>query len=669
MCGIFGIWRFDGRPVELALLRSATNTLRHRGPDDEGYLLAATATDHIAPYGGADTDPRLDLPVLPTTEVSNWDLAFGFRRLAILDLSPAGHQPMPSADGRLWLIFNGEIYNYLELRDELAPAGYRFRSGGDAEVILAAYQHWGPDCLAHFNGMWAFAVYDRAERSLFLARDRFGVKPLYYVHDRSQFAFASEIKALVGPHGLSFQPDDAVVYDYLVGGRMPDPQAGQTFFVGVQALPPGHWLRVRHGGDLVHRRYWSLPDPTDVRDEKPERAISRYRELFLDAVRLRLRSDVPVGTCLSGGVDSSSIVCAINWLMAAQGFTSEQIGQHQRTFSAIYDTPAPYNELPYIERVLRATSAEGNLTTPTLARLRLEAERLVWHQDEPFQSTSIFAQWCVMAKARERGVTVLLDGQGADETLAGYRPFMPVIEELIRAARLRRALAEARAIEARTGQSARALLLRGLLRQVHGPGLDVLRDMVRRRRMPAPADLAYLNRDFAAAQRKRTPLDWQPWLEHHTLSEHLTSLITRLSLPRLLQYEDRNSMAFGIEARVPFLDYRLVTYTFEGAAPWRVYDGWTKWILRQAMKDLVPPEIIWRKDKVGFETPETQWLAAWVQSDLDLFADGSPAERYLDLRAVRQYLAANSAKGADHRLIWRWINLILWLRVWCGASG
>lgn len=662
MCGILGLWHLDRKPINRSALAQATSILRHRGPDDEGYVLIDTRAACVFPCGGAETDPRLELPLLDAVDAGSsvCDLALGFRRLAILDLSPAGHQPMCSADGRLWVVFNGEIYNYLELRAELSGHGHVFRTQTDTEVILAAYRQWGANCLERFNGMWALAIWDSHERTLFLSRDRFGVKPLYYVFQDQTFAFASEIKALVGKQGIPFRPNRTSIYRYLVSGLLPCPQEGQTFFEGVQSLPPGHSLTVHADGKLAQRRYWTLTvDPVRFSGQDSTQVVEDYRDLFIDAVRLRLRSDVPVGTCLSGGVDSSSIVCAINHLMTRAGLTVEQIGHRQRTFSAVYEEAARYNERPFIEQVLQATGAEGNFTFPTRERLQAELERLIWHQDEPFQSTSIFAQWCVMNRARERGVIVLLDGQGADESLAGYRPFAFWLCGLIRQGRWRRALVEAKAIQAQTGMSPWPLLGRALLWQLP----DRWADDVRRRHAHSLVDDAAVSDELAAQYRHESVLDWLPRRDHD-LNAHLQNQIEQTSLPHLLRYEDRNSMAFGIEARVPFLDYRLVLFSFNQAADWRIHQGWTKWILRRAMEPLVPAEVLWRKEKVGFETPEQDWLRWWLRQKPDLFQDDALSRPYLNVERVRDRLAWWLERtDVSPWPVWRWINLEMWLRV------
>lgn len=674
MCGIFGIWQQDGQPIELALLQSATTALRHRGPDDEGYVLISTQSGQAMACGGPDSDPRLDLPHITQFFGKPFNMAFGFRRLAILDLSPAGHQPMSSPDGHLWIVFNGEIYNYLELRAELADYGYEFQSSTDTEVILAAYQQWGAECLSRFNGMWAFAIWDRQAQQLFVARDRFGIKPLYYLHNNHIFAFASEIKALVGRQKLlSFESDERAIYRYLVSGHLPSPQRGQTFFKDIKSLPPGRWLLV--GPETVRqRRYWNLPvSAAGSPNGRATDVIEQYRELFIDSVRLRLRADVPVGTCLSGGIDSSAIVCVVNQLKAREGLAAIQLGKQQKTFSAIYNTAGPYNERPYVERIVQATNVEDNFTVPSVKRLRSDLERFVWHQEEPFTSTSMFAQWCVMELAHKRGVTVLLDGQGADEVLAGYRPFARFLGDLLGQGWLGLALTEARAIQTNTGIAISTLLTQAITRRLWaniGSNLWLRRwvEPLWRRRINQRVTLAGLNRDFIARQQHPdSPVDWQVENEQSSLASYLGYTVEESSLPHLLRYEDRNSMAFGLEGRVPFLDYRLIQFSFETALPWCIHQGWTKWILRQAMDGLVPPEITWRKDKVAFATPQTSWLGEWLQAEPDFFGDGVFSNVFLDLGAAQAKLKLWLGSNGPVPPVWRWINLEQWLRVWYSA--
>lgn len=660
MCGIFGIWQFD-QPVNLENVERATFSLRHRGPDDEGYLLINTRKNDVIACSGQETHVGINLPPVKECYQDQFDLALGFRRLAILDLSPAGHQPMASGDGRFWIIFNGEIYNFLELRTELSRYGYRFCTNTDTEVILAAYQHWGLECLDRFNGMWAFALWDHHKQHLFLARDRFGIKPLYYVYSpHRQFVFASEIKALVGQHGRPFRPDTHTIYRYLVEGTSPSFKEEQTFFTDVQLLPPGHWMLIEPDG-LTKQKYWSLQIVSQVTSsQKASVAVDQFRELFEDAIRLRLRADVPVGTCLSGGVDSSSIVAVMNQLLLQGGLPAGQIGQQLKTFSAVYRTAGRYNEIEYIEQLLQTVNAEGNLVYPSGEDLRGEINELVWHQDEPFLSTSIFAQWCVMRLARERGVIVLLDGQGADETWAGYRPYVPYLSSLLRQAGVSQALKETRTISSQTGMSGTTLMLRALFHQLPGAWVEG----VQRHMINAQTDVSFLNKDFIVSERDGTLADWRSWRDHRDLDSCLQHhLETRLL--ELLRYEDRNSMAFGVETRLPFLDYRLVQFAFNAGAPWRIHQGWTKWLVRRAMADIVPSEVIWRKDKVGFETPEAEWIQQWLQSDPDLLNQDALSQEYLNLDVVREKLHPWMQAGGNKRTaVWRWVNLEIWLRRW-----
>jgi asparagine synthase (glutamine-hydrolysing) len=651
MCGIYGEWNLSGAAVRPSAVQRATTLLRHRGPDDEGYLLGNTSESRYLPCGGAETTEAMGLPRIEQFRTEPFDFAFGFRRLSILDLSPLGHQPMASSDGRLWLIFNGEIYNYRELRAELSGYGHRFRGGSDTEVILAAFQQWGPGCLQRFNGMWAFALWDTAEKKLFLARDRFGVKPLHYRWDGDQFAFASEIKALLISDGASPAVDDQAVYDYLVSGGMPSPMAGRTFFREIRALAPGNWLSV-HRGKLVVQRYYSLPDGPVNGRSSAESAVARYRDLFTDAVRLRLRSDVPVGTCLSGGIDSSSIVCVINRLMVEDGVAATQVGARQKTFSAVYDRPGRFNESRHIETVLQATGAERNFTIPTAERLAGDLKQLIWHQDEPFGSTSIYAQWCVMAKVRERGVTVLLDGQGADEALGGYRPYDVQLADLLRRGRYLSALEASRDMRATTGMSQLAVWGRALARQAPERFLERLR--------------RYRDRDKAALlqtrlQEFRPGTTAQPKV-YRGLASHLQELVTETSLPHLLRYEDRNAMAFSVEGRVPFVDYRLVEFALTDGIRWCVHQGWTKWILRESMRDLVPSSIVWRRDKVGFETPESEWMGTLLSQSRELLHQGAKSGAYVDIEHARERTERWVREKGDTGPLWRLLNLELWLQ-------
>lgn len=654
MCGITGLWQLDGKlAVQPQLIQTMTTTLRHRGPDDEGYLFVNTRTGTQTLLGGAVTAPELGLPLIGAFSPGDADLAFGFRRLAILDLSPAGHQPMPTADGRCWLVFNGEIYNYRELRSELQAKGYTFRSGADTEVLLYAYVEWGAACLHRFNGMWSFALWDGDRRQLFCARDRFGVKPFYYLWSGDRFAFASEIKALLHLPGLKRRPNDPLIYDYLRYGRT-DHTAG-TFFQGIQQLSPGHCLTVSSDLGLHLRQFYSLDLNQSLLSGDDAHHAPRFQALFEDAVRLRLRSDVPVGTCLSGGLDSSSIVCVANRLLQNdQQDDARAMGERQKTFSSCYED-SRFDERRFIQPVLDQTGAEANFTFPSGAKLLEVLPRLVWHQDEPFGGLSIYAQWCVMGLAAARGVTVLLDGQGGDELLAGYHPCFDYFwGGLLRQGRLPELGRELALYHQTYGVKLPYLALRAL-RPFAPANLQGLARRWERGSLGIAADFerTYQERTYEFVERGADPL-----------RGYLAQLI-RYSIPMLLRFEDRNSMAHSIEARVPFLDYRLVEHAFRLPPEQKIHDATTKVILRNAMQGVLPEAVRQRRDKMGFVAPERVWLAnelrSWIE---ELISSPSFNSRpYFDSAQIRQALADHVAGRRDlSKLAWRWINLELWLR-------
>lgn len=654
MCGILGLWQRDGGGIEPTVLQRATERLRHRGPDDEGYLLAATARGWVQPYGGPDTALALRLPILPPTPLESVDLALGFRRLSILDLSPAGHQPMASPDGRHWLVLNGEIYNYRELRRELAAQGVEFRSGTDTEVVLAAYRLWGTACVARFNGMWAFAVWDAAQRLLFCARDRFGIKPFYYWLAGPLFAFASELKGLLALPGAPRKPNDPLIYDFLTAGLLDHTE--ETCFAGLRALPPAHSLLVRVDG-VEQRPYWSL----DLeRRAEPGDQAGQFVALFEDAVRLHLRSDVAVGTCLSGGLDSSAIVSVANRLLRREGVIDPAlVGDRQKTFSACFADPR-FDERQHIAHVLAATGAEANFVFPNPAQLLDDLPRLIWHQEEPFGSTSIFAQWCVMRRAAERGVRVLLDGQGADELLAGYHGYFDYywggLLEQGRLTRLRHELAAYRALYGPPWPRLLGRVLRPFLPSALLPLI---------RRLWRGGGLG-LHPDFTHLYRHRR-WDDRPAGSADRLHGALSRALTHTSLPALLRYEDRNSMAFSIEARVPFLDYRLVEFLFGLPAEAKISAGYTKAVMRRALQGVLPEPIRTRTDKMGFVTPESVWIAGPLRDWLrDIAASASfRARPYFNARQVQTALDDHAAGRRDLGFLpWRWACVELWLRQW-----
>ena len=594
MCGLCGVVELSRPPArqDVAEMMAA---LAHRGPDGSGVY----ADDGVC---------------------------LGHLRLAILDLSDAGLQPMK--DGELQLLHNGEIYNYLELREELRAHGHRFSTGTDSEVILAAYREWGDRCVERFNGMWAFVIWDASRRTLFCSRDRLGIKPFYYRLDGDRFAFASEAWPLARGRA-----NPGPVRAYLEQGYLD--QGEETFFEGVVRLAPAHSLTF--GPDGLRRwRYWAL-EPQDA----PADPVASVRETFLDAVRLQLRSDVPVGTCLSGGVDSSSIAVAV----AHHGH------DHQKTVTAYFDEPG-YDERPFARAVVDRTGAEAHWVTFGAGDLVNDLPAIVEAQGEPFGSTSICASWYVMREARRAGLTVMLDGQGGDEILAGYRAsFGYRLSDLLRAGHVGEATRELRAFASLHGPRWAAVALAT-------PHVPENVRLAARSRFRGSAMLVADGLRHAAVE---TNGDGSRFPDR--LRRQLQTLLTRRGLPELLRYEDRNSMAHSLEARVPLLDHRLVQLAFSLPGDQLIRRGETKSVLRRALADLLPPSVSSRRDKLGFVTPESRFLRGAL-GDLaaDVFASRSFHERgFVDPRAASQRLARH--RSGDLRAgmeLWRALNLELW---------
>ena len=608
--------------VSEQLVHGMVSMLEHRGPDDRGCK---------------------SLP----------GIALGQRRLSILDATPRGNQPMVSEDGRYWLVHNGEIYNFLELRDELVTRGHVLRTGTDTEVILAAYSEWGTDCYRRFNGIWAFALWDTERRRLILARDRFGIKPLYFARSGSTFAFASEIKALLALPGVPADPEPGAVRDYLADGIVD--HSDQTFYRAISRVPAAHVIEVGPQGELSRTRYWGPPDLTGEASFRSQPAdaefVEELRELLIDAVALQLRSDVPMGMCLSGGVDSSSITCIATALRDGQlprgrlGHAERDAAPHFAFFAEFRD--AGIDERPHVDAVVEKTGIDLRVTAPDADAFVDALEPVVAHQDEPFVSASVVAQYHVMQLAREAGVKVVLDGQGADEILAGYMPF----------------------IGPRLGGAVRALQLGGVATHL------------RRRPQLLPTTVRYAllgPRRRAGWMGGRSHPGWlgpglsrsdtlwsQPErVEGTVLAQALWYQITTAGLASLLRYLDRNSMASGIEARVPFLDHRLVELSLRMPDRLKVHDGRRKVALLRAMTGIVPDSILQRRDKVAFAPPQGRWLSEASDRLRWLGANARSEEAgFVRPGAIGDALGAARADATGtHADLWRMINLELWLR-------
>jgi asparagine synthase (glutamine-hydrolysing) len=649
MCGIAGISYFND-VAKTGEIKRMTHSLRHRGPDDEGFLGVNFESRNVYPLIGKES--RIEGRSIEDFH-QTVNLMLGHRRLSILDLSAAGHQPMGNEDESLWIVHNGEIYNYLEIRRELEPLGHTFRSKTDTEVILHAYEEWGTDCLKHFNGMWAFAIVDLNTKRIFCSRDRMGVKPFYYFYDGKRFCFASEIKALLHIEHFSIEPNEQMIADYLFSGHLD--HTHQTFFKNIFQLRPGECLLFENNRMLI-QSYWDI-DGKQTRFAKESEYSERLCELLKDSIRLRLRSDVPIGSCLSGGLDSSSIVCLANKLMFdGQMIDPRLVGQRQKTFSSCFENPA-YDERKFIELVIDQTGAERNFVFPQAKEFYEEMTKLIWHQDEPFGSTSIYAQWEVMRLSKEREVIVLLDGQGVDEMLAGYTPaFYYFLAQFLARGRLLRWMKEIKAFRHRQNVTL-SRLLKGVL-GVLLPSWGRVGIQRMTQTGSALANRTFRNhclRPFAGANKFED-----------ALNNYLYEAFRFAALPGLLHYEDRNSMAFSLETRLPFLDFRLVEYLFSLPPSQKIREGGNKVVLRNAMKGILPEAIRNRTDKMGFATPEDIWFRTVLRKPIhEMIHSKSFAERgYFNIEQVEKAFDQHcQGKTNIHFTIWRWINLEMWFRV------
>ncbi|MFA5010582.1 MAG: asparagine synthase (glutamine-hydrolyzing) [Ignavibacteria bacterium] len=606
MCGICGIINFDKKPVEEYLIKKMMWKIKHRGPDDVGFFI-------------------------------DGNIGLGFVRLSILDLSPLGHQPMFDETKRYIIIHNGEVYNFLEIRNELKRKGYNFKSNTDTEVILYSFIEWGEDCLHKFNGMWAFCILDTQTKDIFFSRDRYGVKPFYYYLDTNIFVFASEIPAILAVLNQKSSPNVHAIFDYLTFNRTD--QTETTFFNGIKKLQHGSLIRIS-GNQLSIQKWYDLRANVSQNDgfQSPE----EYRELFSSAVGLRLRSDVPIGVCLSGGLDSSSIVSIL----------LKEYGKNDlNTFSAIYGEGKRGDE-SYFIRLYKKSVNMMHFTYPTAETLLNDLENFILVHAEPIPSTAPYAQFKVMELA-QKYVVVTLDGQGADEKLAGYHYFYGYYyKDLLRRFRLLRLLSE-------------IIHYLSLHKSVYGLKTFLY--------FLLPSNL----RTFVRVNEKGYIKDSfvKHFSSNNTISTNLYNSDTlnkalfdhfEYKLEHLLKWEDRNSMFFSLESRVPFLDFRLVEKTLALDSDKIINKGWSKYILREAMKGILPEEIRLRKDKIGFMTPDDEWFREQkFQKFVNelLSSDSFSSRNIVDVKKAKViYQNHLDKKIQASKEIWKWVHLELWFR-------
>jgi len=605
LCGISGIINQYNKGVLHADVQQMNDLIAHRGPDDAGFF-----------FGD--------------------NFAFGHRRLAIVDLSRDGHQPMHYL-AKYTITYNGEIYNYLEIKDELKAKGYFFVSNTDTEVILAAYDLWGEECVNHFNGMWSFALYDKEKNIIFCSRDRFGIKPFYYTEVQDRFIFGSETKQLLVFYGEN-RANQHILIDYLVT-RFQE-HTNETFFQGIFKLQQAHNLVYDLSKHAYHiYRYYDIEINESMKDLSLNESVDAYGSVLGKAVELRMQADVKVGSCLSGGLDSSAVAT-----LASRLYHDSSTGN----FVAIHakSSEEQSDESHFAREVSEVASLDLNIIEPDCRQFEESIDEVVYTQEEPFGSTSVFMQYYVMKKADELGCKVMLDGQGGDETLLGYEKYYPsAYLDMFRSEGFIQTL---RAIRDSQKNNSK-MSLKWIAIYTLGSLFSSMRRKVHIRQCSFVKE-EYLS-DF-------------PHLE--TLSSHYPKInalqkhkIFHTNLPVLLRYEDKNSMRHSIETRLPFIDYKTLELALSLNIKYKIHSGWTKYILRVVIDKFLPKSIVWRKSKLGFNAPESTWQKEIAPKMLEEIQNSTILSMITDMELLGQDYSA-----LNERLKWRLFNIACWERVY-----
>ncbi len=631
MCGITGLWRRSGpnHQDENRLGRMASY-LEHRGPDDFGYLLASTSLGKV--YTGKET----------TTHFTP-DVLLASRRLSITDLTAAGRQPISNEAGDVFVIFNGAIHNHLELRGELKALGHSFHSETDTEVIVHAYEQWGDDCAKRFNGMWAYAIWDQRQQKLVCSRDRFGIKPLFIAWHGDTFYFGSEVKAILAGGEIPAVPNLAYLKQFFL--RNTPLEGRYTAFVGIEQVPAGYNLIVTRSG-MRESQYWSYTDQSESYDFS--RPVETFRELFADAVRLRLRSDVSIALLLSGGLDSSSIA-----VHAAQQKTCGTLD----VFTAVFPGNR-YDERQYAELVAARTGMSFHAVEYDSTRVLDDLSSVTWHMDAPPALGQMLARWQLLATASKHA-KIVLEGQGADEMLAGYlkhylKPYLRSEIALLRPWNLHRKLP-------RIADASRALGRK-----------SILRSLGKRFQPKRPHPTGVISQELAA-QPKYCDTYSSPTIPNFPdpLTARLVRDHTQEMLPYLLHFGDAISMAHSVESRLPFLDHRLVEFLFRLPFDEKMRGRETKHLLRKAFAQDLPAEILNRRDKVGFETPVAEWLQPHFRHDIrPLLMSKRVRERGIfDQNALEHCLAGFETYKKGAGTIFKCLAVERWFELFVDGEG
>lgn len=558
MCGIAGIILKNTGVVLPSQIKEMTDAIQHRGPDDEGYFCCG-------PVG------------------------LGSRRLSIIDLSPAGHMPMERSN-RFVCVYNGEIYNHNELREELIELGHRFQSGTDTEVLLASYEEWGEQCLSRFNGMWGFAIFDRVKNTIFCARDRFGIKPFYYLNNNNEFVFGSEIKQLL-PHLKEKKVLHELLVTFLISGATD--YSDDTFFEGIKKLPSSHYLTYNLIENTHKIDRWYYPKLLNLSGLSLQSLIDEFEIRLSNSIKLRLRSDVRVGTCLSGGLDSS-VIAAI----ASDEHRDSGALEKFRAITAISSDPS-LDESSYAKIVVDHCNLEWAVTHPTQEDFLKNIDTVIQTQDEPFPTPSMIMQFFVMKQANQTEIKVLLDGQGADELLLGYPIYRGAyLNSLIK---LNGFFNTLKVILA--NRNSHTITMVDTVKYMFGMKSSALRTFWS----------LFKHNYFIKKVLPPDILKQQEKASQNILELQLLD-IYKTVLPALLRYEDRNSMACSIETRLPFLDYNVVEFCLSLPIDAKIKDGWSKYLLRCVASKFLPDSIAWRKSKLGFEAPDADWIIPYLET-------------------------------------------------------
>ena len=668
MCGISGIVQLQGSSNQLpVILKKMNDKLKHRGPDDEGFTLFKDGK--VQCFSGQDTPASSlssHLAFAPKFHIDSakehpFQVGFGHRRLAIIDLSAGGHQPMCLQEKQeIWITLNGEIYNYIELREELQSYGFVFHTESDVEIVLASYQHWGTDCLTHFNGMWSFVIYDHQKNQFFGARDRFGVKPLYYLQNEQHFAFASEQKALLEVPSYHRAVNLDAMLPFLLYGQVELQSEG--FFKDLYELKPGHFFTFDlSNSKLKIERYFELCATNKnqaFHAASFEDAKKLTRQMIKDAVRIRFRSDVPIGFCLSGGLDSSTIVCTAAEIVKEESISSLKNGI--KTFTASNDSLL--DESSWAKQIVDHTKAEWHNVKVDSKTLIEDIQQLIYFQDIPLATTSTYAQSRVMRAAQEQGISILIDGQGGDELYAGYQTFYySYFNQLFTSFDWKKLYNELRSLENSP------VTMKELFAAFIKINLSKFPAKIRAslsKKWKSETNL--ITPQFLRSNAKNVQFHGE--FRSDSLNQRLKSYCTETYLKGLLRWEDRCSMHYSIESRTPFSDdINLIQHAFSLPANYKIRNGWSKFILRESIKGLVPESIRLRKDKKGFSIPQNKWLMEQETAFFELFQ----SLKHLDTNdLVQKELIESNWKvffsdlkhSKEQDLIFRYVCYLSWLK-------